>query len=185
MPRKTSSRRDQRAKAAKQKAERKQASRNRKLAVDVAKGMAELQLDGEKGAKEAGEILAQLQLLTQGHNQLVQAHTRNFEAFKGAIAHLDAYVAIFQKILDDMLAGDVTTKERDVAVFTAEGEKEIVQRTVIDWDSYISYFKENGEDRLGFLYGIPSEKEEESEEEEPVAAPVEQEYGEGAVEFGG
>lgn len=184
MSKKISSRRAQRAKAAKQRAERKQAGRNRKLAVDVARTMGELKLDGEKGAKEAGEILAQLQLLTQGHNQLVEAHRANFESFRDAIGHLDAYVAIFQKVLDDMLAGDVTTKSRDVVVFNEEGEKEVVTRKVIDWDSYIAYFKEFGEDRLGFLYGIPSEEGEE-EQEEPAPAPVEQEYGEGAVEFGG
>lgn len=156
-------------------------AKQHKEALEMAKAMKELSLGGEGGAKEAGEIVQQLQLLTKGHNDLVRASTANFKAYSKAMAVLDVYVAVFQKVFDDMLAGDLTTKEREVKVFDAQtGEDKAVVRAVIDWDSYFRYHHEVGEDRMEFLYGIPSPKKEESPAEQSAEG-----YGENAVEFGG
>jgi hypothetical protein len=158
-------------------------AKQHKAALEMAKAMKELSLGGEGGAKEAGEIVQQLQLLTKGHNDLVRASTANFQAYSKAMGVLDVYVAVFQKVFDDILAGDVTTKEREVKVFDAQtGEDKTVTRQVIDWDSYFKYHQEVGEDRMEFLYGIPSPKKEEDSEEKPVSL---EGYGENAVEFGG
>jgi hypothetical protein len=153
-----------------------------KEALEMAKAMKELNLGGEGGAKEAGEIIQQLQLLTKGHNDLVRASTTNFQAYSKAMAVLDVYVAVFQKVFDDILAGDVTTREREVKVFDAQtGEDKTVVRAVVDWEVYFKYHQEVGEDRMEFLYGLPSKK---LEEDAPTEKPAEG-YGENAVEFGG
>ena len=173
-----------------------------KVAAELVKLGADPSLAGlaSPTTKEDGQsvqFLHRLASLEQAVNRNAQIHRRNANEFQQAFAIIDEHLHITQKVINDIVADDLTTSPMEYVVRDEHGEDVMFEdgdgrmvsktekRDVPCWDAYRLYYRKCVEFDLfirWLRFNIMDRPEAKAPEQEMVAVP---EYEPSDVVFGG
>lgn len=153
--------------------------------VKVAEHIHKLQqLDAGDKNPHLQELKQQLQLVVNGHNDLVNAYNSNWAGFGNSIQHLDSRVGAIALVLDDLMRGGLENVSKLSSIEAPTPDHPTVGG--VHWPGYIKMYLKQVEAELALLKEQHSSAAPQAEPFDPLITPTPEELEHsGDVVFGG